>query len=579
MAEEQLGRYRLLSLIATGGMGEVFLARQEGPGGFAKTVVVKRILRHLARDQGFIDLFLNEAQLAAQLQHPSIAQVYGLEREGDTWFIAMEYVPGMSLRALLDACRGRGHPVPPPLAVRLVSQVLQGLQFAHELKDEQGRALGILHRDVSPENVLVASSGMAKLVDFGIARAMRGAETRVGRPRGKLAYMAPELMVSGATVDRRADVFGAGVVLHELLTLERPPQGPVRADGTLEHRPFVPRPELPRAVNEALGKALALEPGPRWTSAGAMSEALENWLTSAGQTVLPSDVVAFLEEVSGPAGVEAAPVLLGDYVQDTGALRVPVRSVATTPLAAVTGQGTARLRGPTGQGTAPLRGATAQGTAPLPRPRVPGPELAAQAGPSGRSLLPEPAGAAPVEGTVPAGAVAAPPPTRRSGAWVALAGGATAVVFLAVSLAAMFGSRPGPPPATDPLVPPAPSLVPAVPALEPPPVAAEPVASPGPVVGEGPAPSTPLPTVERPAVKRPAPTKRAKTGRVTVRVNPWAEVYLANRSLGVTPLDPIEVPAGVATFTLKNAQLRVTRKVTVRVPPGGNVMLRADLFQ
>ncbi|MBL8932953.1 MAG: protein kinase, partial [Archangium sp.] len=137
MAEEKLGRYRLLSLIATGGMGEVFLARQEGPAGFSKTVVIKRILRHLARDQGFIDLFLNEAQLAAQLQHPSITQVFGLEREGDTWFIAMEYVPGRSLRALIDTCREKKLHVPAPIAVRLISQVLQGLEFAHELKDER----------------------------------------------------------------------------------------------------------------------------------------------------------------------------------------------------------------------------------------------------------------------------------------------------------------------------------------------------------------------------------------------------------------------------------------------------------
>ena len=148
---ESLGRYRLIKLLATGGMGEVFLARQEGPAGFTKTVVVKRILRHLASDQNFIDLFLNEARLAAQLQHPHITQVFGLENEGNTWFISMEYVHGRSLRDIISAARQQGLKVPPRIAARLASQALQGLHFAHELTDAQGSPLGILHRDVSPE--------------------------------------------------------------------------------------------------------------------------------------------------------------------------------------------------------------------------------------------------------------------------------------------------------------------------------------------------------------------------------------------------------------------------------------------
>jgi serine/threonine-protein kinase len=184
---ESLGRYRLIKLLATGGMGEVFVARQEGPAGFTKTVVIKRILRHLAGDQNFIDLFLNEARLAAQLQHPHIAQVFGLENEGNTWFIAMEYVHGRSLRDVLRAAREQRLLVPPRIAARLAAQALQGLDFAHELTDERGQSLGILHRDVSPENLLVSFSGSVKLVDFGIAKAMTGAATRVGRPKGKLA--------------------------------------------------------------------------------------------------------------------------------------------------------------------------------------------------------------------------------------------------------------------------------------------------------------------------------------------------------------------------------------------------------
>jgi len=530
MAEEKLGRYRLLSLIATGGMGEVFLARQEGPAGFSKTVVIKRILRHLARDQGFIDLFLNEAQLAAQLQHPSIVQVFGLEREGETWFIAMEYVPGKSLRALIDTCRDKQLTIPAPIAVRLISQVLQGLEFAHELKDEKGRALGILHRDVSSENVLVASSGMAKLVDFGIARAMRGVETRVGTPKGKLAYMAPELMVSGAAIDRRADVYGAGVLLHELLMLQRPPLGALRDDGTPEPLPYRAPESLPEPLREALTRALALDAKDRWPTAHAMSEALESWLTIAGHTVLAQDVSAFLTTVHGATA--AAPVSLGDDVGNTG-------------------------QQPAFTGTAPLPPARTQGTAPL----TPPPRTATQ----------------PLLRAVTGPVVAAPPPgPSRTGLWMLLAGIATAAVFLTITIVAIVGSQgprvePLPMPPEVPLADPRPTdqVMPEL-SLE----------APLAVDAGRPEPAVEKPAVRppRPVVKRPPP-KKPKTGRVTVRVNPWAEVYLANKKLGVTPFDPVEVPAGSATFTLKNSQLNVTRKVTVKVPAGGNVVLRADLFK
>ncbi|MBL8918557.1 MAG: serine/threonine protein kinase [Myxococcaceae bacterium] len=541
MADEKLGRYRLLSLIATGGMGEVFLARQEGPAGFSKTVVIKRILRHLARDQGFIDLFLNEAQLAAQLQHPSITQVFGLEREGDTWFIAMEYVPGKSLRALIEACREKQLTIPPPIAVRLISQVLQGLEFAHELKDERGRALGILHRDVSAENVLVASSGMAKLVDFGIARAMRGAETRVGRPKGKLAYMAPELMVSGAAIDRRADVYGAGVLLHELLMLDRPPLGEIRDDGTPEPISYLPPDSLPQPLRDALSKALALDAKDRWPSAHAMSEALESWLTSAGHTVLAADIAAFLTTVHGAQ--PAAPVSLGDDVGNTG-------------------------QQPAFPGTAPLPAARVQGTAPLP---APAPEL-----PRSRT---EPLLRA-VTGPV-AAPVAPTAPPSRTGLWILLAGIATAVVFLTITIVAIVGSQR---PRVKPIVEvpiaeskPTDQVMPEL-VLEPP-VAPVEVVDGGALVAEVERPPA-RPVVKKPPVKAPPPPpKKPKTGKVTVRVNPWAEVYLANKKLGVTPFNPVEVPAGSATFTLKNSQLGVTRKVTVKVPPGGNVVLRADLFK
>jgi serine/threonine-protein kinase len=508
---ESLGRYKLLQLLATGGMGEVFLARQEGPAGFTKTVVIKRILRHLANDQNFIDLFLNEARLAAQLQHPHIAQVFGLEHEGNSWFIAMEYVHGRSLRDVIGSARAKGLKIPPRIAARLASQALQGLHFAHELTDERGKPLGILHRDVSPENLLVAFSGVVKLVDFGIARAMSGSTARVGRPRGKLSYMAPELTLPNATIDRRVDVYGMGVVLAEALTLEKPPDAPRSlADAQAPRAPWQPDPSLPRGLNDILARALSPEPEGRFSTAMAMSEALESWLVTSAQTVVPGDIVGFLEALYGPEVMDAnAGVALGAGV-----------SAITNVLS-------------------PRHG----GTQPLSLP----------------SLQPV---------RVPQEPLVAPLDDRRQLILSVVVGSATALLIGFVLLLALW-PRPVQVEVRDPLAfglgdvqdagarPPDELLVPAE-------------------VEFG----DPEDAGKRPVRKLPTPVvRKQKPGRVTVRVYPYAEVLYGGRSLGTTPIPPVEVPAGTATFVLRNDKLGVSKKVTVKVPPGGAVLLKADLTE
>ncbi len=520
---ETLGRYRLLKLLATGGMGEVFLARQEGPAGFSKTVVIKRILRHLARDQGFIDLFLNEARLAALLQHPHIAQVFGLEHEGGTWFIAMEYVHGRSLRDVLEAARRQGLKVPVRLAARLASQALQGLHFAHELSDARGQPLGILHRDVSPENLLVSFSGTLKLVDFGIAKAVRAEEAQVGRPKGKLAYMAPEGTVAGGTVDRRADVYAVGVVLYEALTLQLPPNTPRTAhEARAPREPYVAEPNLPGPLNQVLARAMAEDPARRFEDARQMSEALEGYLVGTRQAVTPADVTEFLE------------ALFGDEARAGVTLEAGVTSTAVLP-----------------GGTQPLSlshlSPVPGGTRPL----------------SMGQLLPVPAGSS----------VRALPPVseRRQLVVPLLVGAVTASLIGFLVLLAVW---PRAPVSEDiPLVEAGPNDV-QIPELE---IPLEVEAELDPEPPEAVEPDAPRPgpgAVRRPPVRRPA-----RTGRVTIRVNPWAEVSLGGRSLGTTPLPPVEVPAGTATFVLKNSQLGVTRKVSIKVPPGGAVVLKADLFK
>ncbi|MFT3709503.1 MAG: serine/threonine-protein kinase [Archangium sp.] len=512
---ETLGRYKLLRLLATGGMGEVFLARQEGPAGFTKTVVIKRILRHLANDQNFIDLFLNEARLAAQLQHAHIAQVFGLEHEGNTWFIAMEYVHGRSLRDVIGSAKQKGFKIPPRIAARLASQALQGLHFAHELTDERGKPLGILHRDVSPENLLVSFAGMVKLVDFGIARAMSGSTARVGRPRGKLSYMAPELTLPGATIDRRVDVYGLGVVLAEALTLEKPNETPRSLEAAQAPRAgWTADPTLPKGLNDILARALSPEAEGRFSSAMAMSEALESWLVSSAQTVVPGDIVGFLEALYGAEAMDVnAGVAMGEGAPSITNVLSP-RTAGTQPLSLPSLQ--------------PVR--------------VPHEPL----------LTP-------------------PPDDRKQLVLSVVVGSVTALLIGFVLLLALW-------PRTVQVTP-VPLPTEALIAVRPPP----------PVKDSGTDELIVQTRVEfaedgvdagaEPIRKPPPVIKKAKPGRVTVRVNPWAEVLYGGRSLGTTPIPPVEVPAGTATFTLRNTQLGVSRKVSVKVPAGGNVVLKADLFK
>jgi len=211
---EMIGKYELIRPLATGGMAELFLARTQGALGFAKTVVVKRIRPHLLDDPQFLLMFLNEAKLAAQLNHPNIVQIFDFGEVADSYFIAMEYVDGPNLRTLSALAHAASKPIPFPLCARIVSHVCEGLAYAHEALDtETNQPLGIVHRDISPDNVVLARNGAVKVVDFGIAKAAEQIfQTQSGLRKGKVAYMAPEYL-QGQTLDGRADIYALGVVL------------------------------------------------------------------------------------------------------------------------------------------------------------------------------------------------------------------------------------------------------------------------------------------------------------------------------------------------------------------------------
>ena len=220
-----IGKYKLVRLIASGGMAEVYLARQAGAAGFEKLVCLKRILPHLARDRQFVEMFLNEARLAARLDHPNIVSIHDLGEANGNYFIAMEFIDGPSLRAVAKRAQERGERLPIAEVVKIVSMAAGGLHYAHDLAGPDGKPLGLVHRDISPDNVLVHRNGMAKVVDFGIAKAANSSGmTRTGTLKGKVAYMPPE-QLRGDALDRRADVFALGVVLYEMLGGKRPWEG------------------------------------------------------------------------------------------------------------------------------------------------------------------------------------------------------------------------------------------------------------------------------------------------------------------------------------------------------------------
>ncbi len=296
------GKYYLLERINVGGMAEVFKAKAFGVEGFERLVAVKRILPNIAEDEEFITMFIDEAKIAVQLQHANIAQIFDLGKVEDSFFIALEYVHGKDLRAIFDHFRKGNDRMPAPQVCYVMMQVCEGLDYAHNKRDSQGRELGLVHRDVSPQNVLVGYEGEIKLVDFGIAKAAgKASKTQAGILKGKFGYMSPE-QVRGLPVDRRSDVFAAGICLYEMLTGERLFVGEsdfstlekVRNVEILPPSSFNKRiaPELERIVL----KALAKEAEDRYQNAIDLHDDLQAYLYSTGEFFSRKDLAAWMKQ-------------------------------------------------------------------------------------------------------------------------------------------------------------------------------------------------------------------------------------------------------------------------------------------
>ncbi len=301
---DQLGSYRLRKRLAVGGMGEVYLGEKLGPEGFVKPVVLKCVLPQLAKDRAFVQLFLDEARLAALLNHPNIAQIYDFGLVDDIYYIAMEYVPGYTVDDIRRKLKSIGQFMPLQHVANIASQVCQGLHYAHTLTDANKVSLGLVHRDVSPHNLIVSVDGSVKIVDFGIAKARAGL-TRVQAKGavGKFGYMSPE-QARGESVDGRSDTFSLGVCLWELCTngrlhdpdLDRAPEyTPTRPIASVDQI----RPEVPRQFQQILDVALSIQEQDRYRTIQDMHLALERFQAAmthyAGQAALAAYIKDLVE--------------------------------------------------------------------------------------------------------------------------------------------------------------------------------------------------------------------------------------------------------------------------------------------
>jgi TonB family protein len=333
---ERFGQYTLLERIAVGGMAEVWKARMRGVEGFQKTVAIKRILPHMTDNAEFVGMFIDEAKLAAQLTHPNIVHIYDLGKLGRDYYIAMEYVDGRDLRSLLNAGRRKGMPLPLGLSLLIAARVASALDYAHRKRDFEDQELGLVHRDVSPQNVLLTGDGDVKLCDFGIAKAVsKASQTQMGALKGKLQYMSPE-QAWGRPVDSRSDLFSLGAVLFEMVTGERLFTGEseisvlesVRQGHT--RRPSQVDPAVPREVDEIVARALGIDPKDRFQSAGEMKQRLEAALSALAPATSPTDLGLYIRRVMEPGTVERAEPLAPPPAPSPW----PAEPPAATPFAA-----------------------------------------------------------------------------------------------------------------------------------------------------------------------------------------------------------------------------------------------------
>jgi len=564
-----LGKYHIFATLGRGGMADVYLAVARGPVGFNKLVVVKRLRAQLAEEPTFRQMFLDEARLAARLNHPNIVQTFEVGEENGTYFIAMEYLEGQALNRLIREVIKQNVAIAPPLCAKIAADALLALSYAHSLRDYDGSPLGIIHRDVSPHNVFVTYDGQVKLVDFGIAKAASTTtETEVGVLKGKVAYMAPEQALGGA-IDARADVFSMGILLWELLTRQRLLPGD-NAAVTLHRLMNQPIPRassvmsLPPELDAIVARALEKDPMRRFQSAAEMRDALEGFVVRSGFTVRTDDLAALLTQLFAPVREEVQGKVRAYMAQFH-------RAGSTNEVRALTAESLQRV-GNVASGT----GSSAS---------------LLRLGGSG-STMGQHGGTFPAPGSIGFAPPAQEPRRERS---IILPIVIAGCFMLAIAALLVFGLRKngdttrtvvGEPTS----VAPAPS-VPVASASTPTADTATTVAS-GPVtsgstasspttrhpvaiVPTGRGAATPKPTATE-APTAPA-TAAAEPGFLTFDTYPFTKVSENGRALGTTPLVHVALSPGAHTLTVENADQGIKSAVTVTIKSGETTTKRVGL--
>jgi serine/threonine protein kinase len=334
MEANSLGKYCLIAGLGRGGMATVHLAVVRGPACFNKLVVIKQIHQQYADDLEVLGMFLDEAKLAARLSHPNVVQTNEVGQEGETHFLMMEYLDGQPLNRITQRLAKRGG-LPLHMHLQVIVDLLGGLHYAHELTDYDGTPLGVVHRDITPQNIFVTYDGVVKIVDFGIAKARHAlTQTRVGIIKGKIAYMAPEQARSD-DVDRRADVFAVGVMLWEAATGVRPWKGVTEITllrnllaGQFPSARSV-KPEIPEALDAIISRALAPDREDRYATAADLQAALEAYLLTTGERPQPRELGKL---ISTHFAVERTRIkaIIEEQLQSYGSM--PVGASATLPI-------------------------------------------------------------------------------------------------------------------------------------------------------------------------------------------------------------------------------------------------------
>lgn len=307
---QRIGDYLIIERIAQGGMAQIYKARTSDPNGIGRLVVIKRILPHISSDPEYVEMLIDEAKIAVHFTHGNIAQVYDLGKVVDDYFIVMEYVDGKTLGQILREFKEREIPIPLEIIVCCMIEVCHGLDYMHRKTDVEGNPLGVVHRDISPQNIIVSYSGTVKIIDFGVAKAMhKVGHTESGVLKGKFAYMSPE-QAAGDSIDRRSDIFSAGTLLWELLTQERlfkrsSNKETIKAIRKTTHKPpSKVRIDVPRDLDVIVGKALEKKRGRRYQNASEMAADLSRFLIDYKPDFKPVHLAQFLYRYFGPEADE-----------------------------------------------------------------------------------------------------------------------------------------------------------------------------------------------------------------------------------------------------------------------------------